>query len=509
MRFRLPSRLQKRSTPKALKSYKSRPLQFEGLERRQLMAASVGLVNGELHIVADAAGTAAEVREILPTPSTPHQSAKLTVTVTDLGSRRPTTYTFSESAVNKIVFDGSGSNDRFENFAKAALIANAINGNGGNDILRGGAGLNVIHGGKGNDIIYGGAGNDMLFGDDGNDVLNGFGGADKLYGNGGADTLISIDNATADKLWGGAGDDSFWLDRSLMAANGSLLKDQVLDATNLEMTNNYHAVLKFVNGADKTLDGDQLADPTGGVSYHDFNNQPLFATVGPTQLDVRQGSLGDCWLLAALGSAAHSNPNSIRQTVVDLGDGTYAVELGTKFYRVDGDLPTASATNTRPTYGKFGQEYCMWVPIVEKAFAFYRSENKGVSTVAYGVLAGGAADEGYKAIGCTALVSKSFTTGSTALNHIVAELNAGKAVAVQIGTPSAGTALFTKHAYMVDSINYQPGTNTPISVVLRNPWGYDGTGNDANPQDGFVTVTGTQLAASMDTFGYGIQSALV
>ena len=31
------------------------------------------------------------------------------------------------------------------------------------------------------------------------------------------------------------------------------------------------------------------------------------------------------------------------------------------------------------------------------------------------------------------------------------------------------------------------------SITLRNPWGYDGAGNDSNPYDGLVTVTPDQL----------------
>ena len=77
--------------------------------------------------------------------------------------------------------------------------------------------------------------------------------------------------------------------------------------------------------------------------------------------------------MAALGSAAKSNANSVRQTVVDLGDGTYAVALGNSFYRVDADLPTRSAQSKDLTYAKFGLSGSMWVPIVEKAYAHFRT----------------------------------------------------------------------------------------------------------------------------------------
>ncbi len=42
-------------------------------------------------------------------------------------------------------------------------------------------------------------------------------------------------------------------------------------------------------------------------------------------------------------------------------------------------------------------------------------------------------------------------------------------------------------------------------LVLRNPWGVDGAGNDANPNDGYVTINGTQALGSM----IGVVSAYV
>jgi len=40
-----------------------------------------------------------------------------------------------------------------------------------------------------------------------------------------------------------------------------------------------------------------------------------------------------------------------------------------------------------------------------------------------------------------------------------------------------------------------------IGLVLRNPWGVDGTGNDG-VNDGYVTVTGQQAFDSMLGFSY-------
>ncbi|MDX2309067.1 MAG: CHRD domain-containing protein [Hyphomicrobium sp.] len=62
-----------------------------------------------------------------------------------------------------------------------------------------------------NETRNGTANVDYLFGAGGNDVLNGLGGADKLFGETGNDTLDGGNDAVADTLMGGAGNDTYAL----------------------------------------------------------------------------------------------------------------------------------------------------------------------------------------------------------------------------------------------------------------------------------------------------------
>src|SRR5205823_1145334 len=77
---------------------------------------------------------------------------------------------------------------------------------------------------------------------------------------------------------------------------------------------------------------------------------------------------------------AKTNPDRVRQLAADLGDGTYVVNLHdaqghSVFVRVDADLWTAgSGPNSTPTYARLGPQHCLWVALVEKAWAFYRNE---------------------------------------------------------------------------------------------------------------------------------------
>lgn len=94
-----------------------------------------------------------------------------------------------------------------------------MNGNAGNDVLKGLGGGDDIFGGLDNDTLFGNAGGDLLKGEQGNDKLVGGAGNDVLFGGAGRDKLLGGDgldflngdagNAT---LTGGAGGDNFQVD---------------------------------------------------------------------------------------------------------------------------------------------------------------------------------------------------------------------------------------------------------------------------------------------------------
>ena len=113
-------------------------------------------------------------------------------------------------------------------------------------------------------------------------------------------------------------------------------------------------------------------------------------------------------------------------------------------------------------------------------------------------------------MGYTGYVGASFDNGFSTLQHIARELDLGKAVTVVIHGPDKGVPLLDKHAYIVERVNYMTfgKLRLPVSVVLRNPWGHDGAGNDGNKYDALVTVTGEQLVRSMED-SKAIQSAWV
>jgi hypothetical protein len=242
--------------------------------------------------------------------------------------------------------------------------------------------------------------------------------------------------------------------------------------------------------------GQNYADPAthyASFTYKTFAGRPLFGDAGPLATDVAQGQVGDCYYLAVLAAIADTDPSQIRQSVVDLGDGTYAVQFvkgGSKVYvRVDADLPTYSGSNTL-AYAKLGAQGSMWVAVMEKAYAYVRTP-----AIAYASLDSGWMGEANSILGIANRSTYSAYSAMTLMQAIASDLASGKAVTYAVGNVN-GAPLIGWHAYSVEAV-YFDANGVPVSMKLRNPWGYDGAGSDGNTADGYVTITSAQAYANL------------
>lgn len=352
-------------------------------------------------------------------------------------------------------------------------------------------------------ILYGGSGNDTLTGGTGNDRLYGGGGANSLNGGGGNDVMVGVGDGT-DRMSGGKGLDSFWLDASVRQAVTDLSAGEAsagamhrIDAFDVATSGGLRSISisSARPTATATVGMQQLGDPalTGAASgYRTFSNDPLFSKFGPRPDDVIQGQLGDCYLLASLASIAKADPNVIRQQMVDLGDGTYAVQFNrdsvSTYVRVDSELPTTSWGGL--AYAQLGAQKSLWVAIYEKAYAIFR---RGDSN--YASLAGGFMSDVYSDMGLSNNSTFTASSGQSLLAQLRDELGAGEAVTFGTQTRIApGIPVIGGHAYSVDQV-FADSSGNLTGLRLRNPWGIDGAGRDSS-NDGYVTLTASQTISA-------------
>ena len=430
---------------------------------------------------------------------------------------------FGDAGADKI--NGGNGNDAIEGNDGDDLV----HGDAGNDRVRGGNGNDTIYGDDGVDLLLGGEGLDTIYGGNGNDTINGDGGIDTLFGGEGDDWIVAIDDQYFDSMTGNAGRDIFWRDRDPRPAPTGLGGDIINDLANEDAD---QAVTAFVNqGADRILNGDRIPGPAfpAQLAAKTFSENPLFSSSGPKGTDIRQGVVGDCKVVSALAAMARDNGpgNSwaIRKNMADFGDGTFGLNLGGNFYRVDNVLPLSPGSQTRPNYANLGPEDAIWVAIVEKAVAM--ADPRVPGTFNYADLSSTGADEVFQFFGSAQtgvpFLSLPRTGGYPTAAALGADIvqrfsgpqpqyltvslsdSADEIVAnPSTGTPrtpgTLGRKFVVSHAYTVWALN----TNAQgqlTSLVLRNPWGTD-KGNfgvsysDANANDGLVTITLAELFTS-------------
>lgn len=81
------------------------------------------------------------------------------------------------------------------------------------------------------------------------------------------------------------------------------------------------------------------------VHYTDRRNDPLFPHE-PSMNDVKQAALGDCYLQAAVSTLVMNDPQKLKETMVDNGDGTVTV----RFYQNVTELSEEDQVRLRPLY---------------------------------------------------------------------------------------------------------------------------------------------------------------
>ncbi len=279
------------------------------------------------------------------------------------------------------VHSSNGAADLQLTLSSGAFI-NEVQGSPYADVIRANDASDIIHGNGGNDTIYGGRGVDHLYADTGNATLYAGvqGSPSYFYGGSGNSVIVTIGGSGHDTVSSGTGWASLWVD-----STDTLSYNPVLDTmhhvhrVDQYFACSYNGGLTNVGSPSLQRNGVAGAEPNdSNLQLADFSGNPLFSSTGPSPDDVVQGNTADCYLMSFLSSLARTDPDRIRQYVVDLGDGTYAVNFQDQnhkdaFVRVDGKLPSDGGGNL--TQANFGKENSIWVGIIEKAWTFYRMAN--------------------------------------------------------------------------------------------------------------------------------------
>ncbi len=204
----------------------------------------------------------------------------------------------------------------------------------------------------------------------------------------------------------------------------------------------------------------------------------LFAAGGPSYLDIHQGQIGDCWLMASLAEVAARDPADITSMFTYSGttveNGATVSLYKVRFYNSAGAPQYVTVDTELPDGGRYAdltQNGPLWAALAEKAYA----EANGQGIVQTGKLRSdsyGALNEGDPVWALQAITGRSASHFAVSSSNIAADWNAGKLIVLG-SSPNAGDNLVVgdytngTHAYAV--VNYSPYSSNPFE--LYNPWG--------------------------------------
>ncbi|MBS1704657.1 MAG: hypothetical protein JST40_02195 [Armatimonadetes bacterium] len=216
----------------------------------------------------------------------------------------------------------------------------------------------------------------------------------------------------------------------------------------------------------------------------------LFDSDGPTLNDIRQGSLGDCFMLAPLGAIVQRDPNTIKKMVRRNADG-YMVRFP------DGkEIQVAKLTDTELAMVGSSTQAGLWIRVMENAYGTRRIK-EGETKMATDTMRGGSTSAAARILTGHAFVSTALIGDYK--KEVSAELLEAKMKPLRSAIPQAVAehrlvlastgkntmprSISPNHAYAV--FGYDPATD---KVTLWNPHG-----NDFSPKGEESPVNGYKL----------------
>jgi hypothetical protein len=214
--------------------------------------------------------------------------------------------------------------------------------------------------------------------------------------------------------------------------------------------------------------------PGAATGYSNANGN-LFSSGRPSFLDVRQGGVGDCWLMASLAEVADRQPGVIQNmftydgTVVENGAvaGIYTVRLyhnGSPVYvTVDTELPAGGNYYAHPNGD-------VWVALAEKAYAEANAQG-WVSTSHRNIDSYAALDSGDPAWALSAITGQTARDYTINPTNIASAWRQGELIVLCTSNPSS-PYIVPSHCYAV--VGYNASSSMPFEIY--NPWGTNSSG---------------------------------
>jgi hypothetical protein len=264
---------------------------------------------------------------------------------------------------------------------------------------------------------------------------------------------------------------------------GAALGDLAAGSSSTQMEN---LINKWFLGTDR---------PTAGGAYRQVAGQ-LFVN-GATYNDIHQGSVADCYIVAALAEVALKNQAAITNMFVVNGDGTYTVRFYhnsvAEYVTVDSYLPTDTGGSL--LYANRGAYYAsasneLWTSLAEKAYVqinemgWTRGSLSGSGQNDYGAISGGYISAALGHVSGQNTIGFQFTTGG--FTTFVNAYNEGKMIGFASMVAPSSTQVVGSHAYAV--VGYDAANQM---ITLFNPWGVE---------YGLVTMTWAEIQGSFSYF---------
>ncbi len=221
--------------------------------------------------------------------------------------------------------------------------------------------------------------------------------------------------------------------------------------------------------------GPEAKDPIKPSDSTHTLKGPLFGPGGPKASDVRQGGMGDCYLMSSMQSVATHDPQAIRELVKDNGNGTYTVTFHDPpqdtshffglWHSTDaGATHAVTVDGVVPDNAGIVHNGAIWPEVVEKAYAQEYGGGKGYE----GIGNGGWPQDALSRLTGGAPASGSTSGAGEFQTMRDMQRNGTEMVAWTNAEQPPDKAIFASHAYSVQKVYTDPKTGTEM-VNLFNP----------------------------------------